>query len=149
MLTIEIHCQPKHIRRLDQPPSFKQRATKIIQDRGVTRSKSHSRRMLNQRLPPPPYFPQHQRQGPPAVQKIRMRIDGLPQQQDSLIPPSLLKPQKPKKAKQVRVVGRSRQQLQIRSLGIVEPAGAMEFKRLPEAPLPVAFMAPPRSLVRR
>ncbi len=61
-----------------------------------------------------------------------MRIDSLPKQRHSLIPPPLLKPQKPKEAKQIRVVGRGGQQLQICGFSIVEPAGAVEFKRLPE-----------------
>ncbi len=68
-----------------------------------------------------------------------MRIDSLSQQRHSLIPPPPLKPQKTKQAKQIRVVGRGGQQLQIRGFGIVKPAGAMEFKRLPEVSAPCRF----------
>ena len=132
MLRIEIHRQPKHFRRLDQPPRFKQRTAEIVEDRSIARSKPHRLRMLNQRLFPPPQFSQHQRQGPPAIQEIRMRIDRLPQQRHSLFPPPLLKPQKPKEAKQIRVAGRGGQQLQICGFSIVKPAGTVEFKRLPE-----------------
>jgi hypothetical protein len=68
-----------------------------------------------------------------------VHINGLPQQRDRLISPTLLKPQKTKQAKQIRVVGKSGQQFQIRGFGIVKPAGSVEFKRVPEVSAPCRF----------
>jgi hypothetical protein len=68
-----------------------------------------------------------------------MRLDSLPQQHHSLIPPPPLKPQKTKQAKQIRLVGRRGQQFQIRGFCAVEPASTVEVKRLPKVFTPYHF----------
>ena len=129
MLVVEVHCQPKHFRRVIQSPRLKQRTAEVVQDGCIVRRQPGRLRMLSQRFLPPPQFSQHHCQRPPRVQKIRMSCNGLLKQSHGLIPPPLLKPQQAKETQQIRVSGRSLQECQIGGFGLAEPPGAVELKR--------------------